>query len=331
MIGVLRETWPGEARVGATPSTVRSLVVAGHPVIVEQSAGVASGYADDDYIRAGAEIAPTAEETIDRAAVLWKVLRPSAHEVSLLRSRAQGVDRPAHAVLALMHAGPELPEGVTVYAAERLRDGSGARPVLAAMSEIAGPLAVGMAAAALGRASGGRGLLLGGVAGVPPAEVVVIGAGVAGRGAAGLAAAMGASVTLLDVDLARLRAVVGPGGIPGLRTMLATPHAVERVLAYADVVIAAVHDGSGVAPRVAGRAHLALMQPGAVVVDLSVTDGGAFASTPTTTLDAPGRVVDGVVHVGVPNLAGNVPRTASQAYAQAALPFVHEAAQAAQA
>ena len=230
MIGVLRETWPGEARVGATPSAVRSLVQAGHPVIVEQSAGVASGFADDDYLRAGAEIAPTAEEAVDRAALLWKVLRPSAHEVGLLRTRAAGPDRPAHTLFALMHAGAGLPDGISVIAAERLVDAAGARPVLAAMSEIAGPLAVGMAAAALGRASGGRGLLLGGVAGVPPAEVVVIGAGVAGRGAAALAAAMGASVTLLDTDLARLRAVVGPGGIPGLRTMLATPYAVERAL-----------------------------------------------------------------------------------------------------
>jgi len=317
-IGLLRETAPDEARVAAAPSAVRVLTQAGHIVLVEQSAGLASGYGDDDYIRAGAEIAPTAEEVFDRAALLWKVQRPSRHEATLLR--------PGHLVAALFHAGPALPEGVRALAVERLRSANGEAPALAAMSEIAGRLAVEAASVALGRAQGGRGLLLGGVPGVAPSEVVVLGAGVAGRGAATLASAMGASVTLLDEDLGRLLAAVGPHGISGLRTLVATPAAIERALATADVVIAAVRDARGDAPRLATLAHLALMQPGAVVVDLSILDGGAFESTPLTSLSSPAALVDGIVHIGVPNFAGGVPRTASPALSQATLPFVLAAA-----
>ncbi len=303
-IGIPRETGPQEGRVAANPSAVRTLVAAGHLVLIEQGAGLASGFGDDDYIRAGAEIAPTAEEVYDRATLLWKVLRPSAHEATLLR--------PGHTVAALLHQGPPLPEGVRGVALERAGDGR----VRAAMSDIAGRLAVEAASVALQRHHGGRGLLLGGVPGVPRASVVVLGAGIAGRGAAGLASALGADVTVLDTDLGALRA------LPRLRTLLATPHAVERATAEADVVIGAVRDGDGAAPRLLTRAHLALLQPGTVLVDLSITDGGAFESTALTSLAAPSVVVDGVVHIGVPNFAGGVPRTASLALGQAALPFL---------
>lgn len=311
-IGIPRETGPGEGRVAATPSTVRALVERGHLVVVEQGAGAASGLVDDEYIRAGAEIAPTAEDVYDRGELLWKVLPPSDHERTLLV--------PGQRVAALLHAAPALPDGVASLALERWRDRDGSAPVRAAMSEIAGRLAVEAASVALQRAHGGRGLLLGGVPGVPPAEVAILGAGVAGATAARLAAAMGASVTVLDVDVNRLRAMVG------LRTALATPAAVERALALSDVVIAAVRDEQGRSPRLATREHLALMNPGTVVVDLSIVDGGAFASTPVTSLEAPAQVVDGIVHVGVPNFAGGVPRTASLALGPAALPAVIEAA-----
>lgn len=322
-IGVLRETYAGEGRVAATPSAARVLADAGHEVLVEQNAGAASGFADDEYIRGGAEIAPSAEDIFDRCEALWKVMRPSAHERGLLR--------PGHRLFALLHAGPALPEGVLGTALERLTDADArTAPALAAMSEIAGRLAVVMATQALqrpnalvgsARENAGRGLLLGGVPGVEAATVVVIGAGVAGRCAAALATAMGASVRVLDVDVGRLRA------LPGVQTLIATPHAVERALALADVVIACVRSGDGRAPRVATRAHLALMQPGSVVVDLSIADadpgtGGAFESTPLTSLAAPIACVDGIFHVGVPNFAGAVPRTASVALSQAALPFV---------
>lgn len=301
-IGIPRETGPQEGRVAATPSAVRALVAAGHVALVEMDAGLAAGLSDDDYLRAGAEIVPTAEELHHRAALVWRVLRPEGHARSLLR--------PGQVVAALLHQGEALPEGVDALALE------GFPEVLAAMSEIAGRLAIEAASAALQRQNGGRGLLLGGVPGVPRAHVVVLGAGTAGRGAATLAAAMGADVTVLDVDLGRLRA------LPGLRTLLATPHTIERTCADADVVVGAVRDAAGRAPRLLTRAHLALLQPGAVLVDLSVTDGGAFASTEPTTLESPTRVVDGVVHVAVPNFAGGVPRTASPALAQAALPHV---------
>ncbi|MFZ5475711.1 MAG: NAD(P)-dependent oxidoreductase [Myxococcota bacterium] len=283
-IGVPKETFPGEGRVAAAPSAARALAQAGHVVIVEQGAGAASGLGDDEYIRAGAEIAPTAEEVFDRAELVWKVMPLSAHEARLAKQRV--LDFPALA------------------ADDTVR---------AAMSEIAGRLAVEAASHALQRQNGGRGLLLGGVPGVEAASVVVVGAGVAGRGAAALAAAMGAVVRVLDVDVARLR------GLAGVQTLVATPHTVERALALADVVIAAVRSPDGSVPRVATRAHLALMQPGAVVVDLA---GGAFESTPPTTLDAPAEEVDGIVHIGVPNFPGAVPRTASVALSQASLPRV---------
>lgn len=307
-VAIVRETFEGEGRVAASPSAVRALVAAGHEVRVEQAAGAASGFSDDEYIRAGAHIAPTAEEAFDFGALVWKVLRPSAHEARLLRAD--------QVVAACMHHGP--PPAFAVLALESARAPSGATPVLAAMSEIAGRLAVDAATVALAAPSGGRGILLGGVPGVAPARVVVLGAGTAGRVAARVAAAVGADVEVLDPDVERLRAL----HVPGVRTLWATPHHVERALVDADVVIAAVRAADGSAPRVATRAHLAMMQPGAVVVDLSITDGGAFETTPVTTLEAPARVVDGVVHVGVPNFAGGVPRTASFALSQAALPFV---------
>lgn len=305
-IGVLREILPGEGRVAAIPSCVRALVQAGHSVLVEQSAGAVSGFGDDEYIRAGAEIAPTAEEVYDRATLIWKVMRPTAHESGLLRSH--------HHVVALLHAGPPLPCRST--AAEAWQDRTGAAPVRAAMSEIAGKLAIKAASHALLRPQGGRGLLLGGVVGVEPAQVVVIGAGTAGRSAAALALAMGAAVTALDIELAPLRA------LPGATTLLSSPHAIERALFGADVVVAAVRGDDGRAPRVATRGHLALMQPGAVVVDLSILDGGAFETTPTATVDQPPELIDGIVHIGAINFAGAVPRTSSVAYAQAGLPLI---------
>jgi alanine dehydrogenase len=280
---------------------------------VEQGAGAASGFSDDEYIRAGAQIAPTAEEAFDRAELVWKVMRPSEHEARALR--------PEQTVAALFHGGAE-PTGFRVLPLERARAPGGSFPALAAMSEIAGRLAVDAATVALAAPSGGRGILLGGVPGVEPARVVIVGAGTAGRAAAVLASAVGADVTVLDSDVERLRALQ----LAGVRTLWATPHHLERALVHADVVIAAVRGPEGGAPRVATRAHLSLMQPGAVVVDLSILDGGAFESTPVTTLDAPARGVEGIVHVGVPNFAGGVPRTASLALSQAALPFVLAAA-----
>ncbi len=295
-IGILRETWPGEGRVAVSPSAARALRAAGAHVLVEQNAGAASGWSDDAYIAAGADIVPTAEEIFHRSDLLVKVMPLDAHERTLLRPSTDLWD------LARMAAA--------------------APSVRAASSEIAGRLAVEAASHALQAQAGGRGLLLGGVPGVDPAEVVILGVGVAGSVAALLAHAMGASVRVLDTDVMALRA------LRGVPSRVATPHAVERALATADVVIAAVRDASGGrAPRLATRAHLALMQPGAVVVDLAIDaelpdGGGAFESTPVTTLEDPAREVDGIVHVGVPNFCGGVPRTSSPALSQAALPLL---------
>lgn len=315
-VGIPRETWGGELRVAASPSAVRALARAGHAVLVEQGAGAASGWSDDAFLAAGAELVPTAEETFARAGAVWKVHPPTTHEGRLMRAGQR--------LLSLGNLGPRgawpsAPDGVEHIRLERELRGDEA-PVRAAMSELAGRLAVEVAGRVLQAPAGGRGLFLGGVPGVEPARVVVIGAGVAGTAAATLVAALGAAVRVLDDDITPLRRLARQA--PAAQTLLATEHAVERALADADVVIVAVRAAEGPSPKVATRGHLALMQPGAVVVDLSILDGGGFESTPLTDLDSPAQDVDGIVHVGVPNLAGAVPRTASLAYAQAALPAV---------
>ncbi|MSP57192.1 MAG: alanine dehydrogenase [Myxococcales bacterium] len=311
IIGIPRETLPGEGRVAAVPSAVRALRGQRHAVLIEQDAGLRSGFGDDEYIRAGAEIVPTAEELYDRSELVWKVLGPSEHEHSLLRAGLH--------VLALLPLPVTVPDGVVLHDGLSWPGRHGDFPARVAMSEIAGRLAVEAASHCLQQPNGGRGLLLGGVAGVPPAEVVVLGAGVAGRCAAELAMAMGARVTVLDVALPALRAVRTTG-------LVATPAAIERAILQADVVIAAVRVPGARAPRLCQRAHLALMLPGAIVVDLSVAEGGAFESTPVTTLANPSVVVDGVVHIGVPNFAGAVPRTASVALSHAWLDLAAEIA-----
>lgn len=302
IVGIPKETLPGEGRVACVPSGVRTLRAAGHSVLIEQDAGLASGFGDDEYIRAGAEVVPTVEDLLERAELVWKVLAPSPHESGLLRD--------GQTLLALLPLRPVLPDAVRVVDGLAWPGPAGDYPARVAMSEIAGRLAVEAASHALQQPNGGRGLLLGGVVGVPPAEVVILGAGVAGRGAAELALGMGANVTALDVSLPALRGVRAT-------TLVATPAAIERALARADVVIAAVRVPGAQAPRLCRAAHLSLMQPGAVVVDLSITEGGAFETTPHTTLHAPTAVVSGIVHIGVPNFAGAVPRTASVALSHA--------------
>lgn len=307
IIGIPRETLAHEGRVAGVPSAVRTLRSLGHGVLIEQEAGVRAGFGDDEYIRAGAEVVPTAEEVIDRSELLWKVEAPSPHELTLLRS--------GQSMLALLPAPIRLPEGVRAHDGLSWPGVHGDFPARVAMSEIAGRMAVEAASHALQQPNGGRGLLLGGVAGVPPAEVVVLGAGVAGRGATDLALAMGARVTVLDISLPALRAV-------RTTALVATPSAIERALAGADVVIAAVRTPQQAAPRLCRAAHLSLMQPGAIIVDLSITEGGAFETTPVTTLSHPSVVVGGVVHIGVPNFPGAVPRTASVALSHAWLDLV---------
>ncbi len=302
IIGIPRETLPGEGRVAAIPSAVRAARSAGHVVLIEQDAGARSGFGDDEYIRAGAEIVPTAEELCDRAELVWKVLAPSAHESTLLRA--------GQSLLALMPDPAALPAGLHAHNGLAWPGPERDHPVRVAMSEIAGRLAVEAASHVLQQPNGGRGLLLGGVPGVPPAEVIVLGAGVAGRCATELAMAMGARVTVLDISVQALRQV-------RTTALVATPSAIERAVAQADVVIAAVRVDGARAPRLCRAAHLTLMQPGAIVVDLSIAEGGAFETTPITTLSAPSAVVNGIVHIGVPNFPGAVPRTASVALSHA--------------
>ena len=302
IVGIPKETLPGEGRVACVPSGVRTLRAAGHAVLIEQDAGLRSGFGDDEYIRAGAEVVGTAEDLYERAALIWKVLAPSTYESSLFRGGQR--------LLALLPRGAALPKDARAVDGLLWPGPAGDFPARVAMSEIAGRLAVEAASHVLQQPNGGRGLLLGGVAGVPPAEVVILGAGVAGRGAADLALGMGARVTVLDTSLPALRAL-------RTTTLVATPAAIERAIAQADVVIAAVRVPGEPAPRLCRAAHLTLMQPGAVVVDLSIAEGGAFETTPHTSLHEPSVIVNGIVHIGVSNFAGAVPRTASVALSHA--------------
>ncbi len=318
IVGVPREIRPQEERVALTPSAARTLVRAGHAVLVQQGAGRGSGLTDDEYIRAGAEIAPTAEDVFARADLVWKVEDPLPAEMGLLRS--------GQTLLCFLHlpVRPDLAArladlGVTAFGMETFRTPAGALPLLRPLSEIAGHLAILEGARCLQIQQGGLGILLGGSTGVAAARVVILGAGTVGRSAARAAIGFGAEVRALDVDLEALRWF--DTFLPGrVHTSFATPHAVEESLLQADLVVGAALAPGQRSPRLVARDQVGLLQPGAVLLDVAVDMGGCFETTVPGTLADPCRVVDGVVHHAVPNLCGAVPRTATYALVHAALP-----------
>ncbi len=300
-LGIPRETAAEEHRVALMPAAVRALARAGHSLFVEQGAGVGAGLLDDDYLRVGAELVPTAEELWDRSDLVVKVLAPTAAE-RMLEGRVA------------CFIGRETLPADTIGWDRLVVDGG--LPVLRPMSEIAGRLAVHAGARALSRASGGRGVLLGSVPGVGSSRVLVLGAGTVGSNAVRTALALGAEVTVFDVSLERLRK------IRGARTLLMDEWALEQELGRADVVIGAVHVPGEPCPVVLSREALSLMQPGSALVDVSVDQGGCAETTQATRLGSPTRVVEGIVHVGVPNLPSAVAATASAALSHALLPWV---------
>jgi alanine dehydrogenase len=318
IVGVPKEIRPQEERVALIPSAARTLVRAGHTVLVQQGAGHGSALTDDEYIRAGAEIAPTAEDVWARADLVWKVEDPLPAEMGLLRS--------GQTLLCFLHlpVRPDLvarlaDRGVWAFGVEVFRTPEGALPLLRSQSEIAGGLAILEGARCLQVQQGGLGILLGGSTGVAPARVVVLGAGTVGRSAARAAIGFGAEVRALDVDLEALRWF--DTFLPGrVHTVFATPHAVEESLLQADLVVGAALVPGHRSPRLVARDQVGLLQPGAVLVDMAVDMGGCFETTLPGTLSSPSRVVDGVVHHAVPNLCGAVPRTATYALVHAALP-----------
>ena len=320
LIGCPTEIKPQEFRVGLTPSAASELVAHGHKVLIQSGAGLGAGFTDDDYRAAGAEIAPDAKTVFDRAEMIVKVKEPQPVERAMLR-RGQ-------VLFTYLHLAPDpeqtrdlLNWGVTAIAYETVTDPRGGLPLLAPMSEVAGRLAPQAGAWALQKANGGEGVLLGGVPGVHPANVVIIGGGVVGTAAARVAAGMGAHVTVLDRSIPRL-SYLDDIFMGRLTTQYATAAATADLLPTADMIIGAVLIPGAAAPKLISRAQLGLMKPGAVLVDVAIDQGGCFETSHPTTHQDPIYEVDGIIHYCVANMPGAVPRTSTQALGNATLPFV---------
>jgi len=318
-VGVPKEIKTHEYRVGLTPDAVREYVAAGHEVLVETGAGAGIGAGDEEYRSAGAGIAETALDVVATCAMIVKVKEPQAAEWRQLR--------PGQLLFTYLHlaADPEqarglIESGCSAIAYETVTDDHGHLPLLAPMSEVAGRLAIEAAGTALRRFNGGRGLLLGGVPGVPPARVVIIGGGVVGTQAARMALGLGAEVTILDRSIPRLRDL--DEFLQGrARTRFATSAAVEQEILAADVVVGAVLVPGASAPKLVTRAMLKSMKRGAVLVDVAIDQGGCFETSHATTHDNPTYEVDGIIHYCVANMPGAVPLTSSHALNNATLPF----------
>jgi len=320
LIGCPREIKPQEFRVGLTPRAAAEAIAHGHGVIVEAGAGLGSGFPDDDYRAVGAEIVGTAQEVFARAELIVKVKEPQAGERAMLRE--------GQVLFTYLHLAPDpvqtrelLDSGVTAIAYETVTDRDGRLPLLAPMSEVAGKLAPQVGAWTLQKANGGRGVLLGGVPGVGPANVVVIGGGVVGTQAARVAAGMGADVTVLDMSLPRLRQL-DDAFRAEFRTGFASAGRTAELVAGADMVIGAVLVPGASAPKVVTRPMLATMKPGAALVDVAIDQGGCFETSHATTHEDPIYEVDGIMHYCVANMPGAVARTSTLALGNATLPFL---------
>ncbi len=319
-IGCPKEIKPQEFRVGMTPDAAREAVAHGHAVVVETGAGVGAGFADADYLAAGATVLTTAEEVFAAADMIVKVKEPQAVERKRLRE--------GQVLFTYLHLAPDpaqtrdlLDSGVTAIAYETVTDDRGGLPLLAPMSEVAGRLAPQVGAWTLQKANGGRGVLLGGVPGVAPGRVLVIGGGVVGTHAAKVAAGMGAEVTVLDRSLPRLRYLDDVFG-GQFRNGFATQGAIASLAAEADMVIGAVLVPGAAAPKLISRAQLASLKPGAVLVDVAIDQGGCFETSRATTHQDPVYAVDGIMHYCVANMPGAVARTSTLALGNATLPFL---------
>ncbi len=320
LIGVPREIKRHEYRVGLTPASVRELRDRGHAVLVERGAGLGAGVADDEYAAAGATLAASADEVFERAALIVKVKEPQREERRKLR--------PGQVLFTFLHlaADPEQARdlaaaGAVCIAYETVTSPHGGLPLLAPMSAIAGRMAVQVGASALEKPRGGRGVLLSGVPGVAPGKVVILGAGNVGTHAASVASGIGAEVVLMDRSPAALARAAAQFG-PRVKTVMALGDLVAEHVATAHLVVGAVLLPGARAPRLVTRATLARMKPGAVLVDVSIDQGGCFESSRPTTHDDPTYVVDGIVHYCVANMPGAVPRTSTFALNNATLPYV---------
>jgi alanine dehydrogenase len=324
LIGVPREIKVHEYRVGLTPECARELIRRGHRVVVEKGAGAGIGAADADYRSAGAAIAESAEEVFAGAELIVKVKEPLARERALLR--------PGQALFTYLHLAPDpeqardlIASGAIAIAYETVTSPQGGLPLLAPMSEVAGRMAIQVAAHYLERPQGGLGVLLSGASGVPPARIVVLGAGVVGSNAARVGIGIGAEVTVLGQSVASLWRLSSELG-PRLRTAISSPGTIEEELRGADAVVGAALVPGALAPKLVTRGMLAGMKRGAVIVDVSIDQGGCFETSRPTTHAEPVYEVDGILHYCVANMPGAVPRTSTYALNHATLPFVTELA-----
>ncbi len=318
IIGVPKEIKNNENRVAMTPAGVAELKHNGHTVYVQHTAGEGSGFSDDEYIAAGAQILPTIEAVYDIAEMIVKVKEPIEPEYTLIKKD--------QVVFTYFHFASDrklteamiASRGVCIaYETVRLADHS--LPLLVPMSEVAGRMSIQEGARFLEKPQGGKGILLGGVPGVPPAKVLVLGAGVVGRNAALMAVGLGADVPIADISLPTLRHVAET--MPRVKTLYSSRHNIESQLPDVDLVVGSVLIPGAKAPKLITRDMLKLMRPGSVIVDVAIDQGGCFETSRPTTHSEPTYVVDGVVHYAVANIPGAVPRTSTLALTNATLPY----------
>ncbi|WP_347310728.1 alanine dehydrogenase [Defluviimonas sp. SAOS-178_SWC] len=319
-IGCPKEIKPQEFRVGMTPAAAQEAVNNGHEVVIETNAGMGAGFTDADYTAVGAKILPTASEIFATADMIVKVKEPQAVERKMLRE--------GQILFTYLHLAPDpeqtrdlLASGATCIAYETVTDRSGGLPLLAPMSEVAGRLAPQVGAWTLQKANGGRGVLLGGVPGVRPANVVIIGGGVVGTAAARVAVGMGANVTVMDRSIPRM-SYLDDIFMGRLTSQYSSPANLAEQIATADMVIGAVLIPGAAAPKLISRAQLATMKPGAALVDVAIDQGGCFETSRATTHQDPVYEVDGIMHYCVANMPGAVARTSTIALGNATMPFM---------
>lgn len=323
-IGIPKESRTFEYRVGLSPAGVEILTQNGHHVFVEHEAGVMAGFSDSDYEKAGARLAFTAEEVFGRADLLLKVSRPMQEELNWLR--------PGSILAGFLHLASTqqdkvdilLEKKITAIAYEQIKAPDGSLPVLRPFSMIGGAMAAQIAARLLQNNWGGKGILMGGVPGVPPAEVVVIGAGVVGTYATQMFLGMGAHVTVIDHNLAALQRIWDR--FPNIVTKMSTKRNIERSALYADVLVGAVLSPGQRAPILVTREMVRSMKPRSVIMDVSIDEGGCVETSRPTTHEHPVYMEEGILHYCVPNIPGAVARTATYAFVNSAMPYITEIA-----
>ena len=323
-IGVLKEVKNHEYRVGLVPSSVKELKLHDHQVIVENNAGIGSGFSNQDYINAGADIVEDAKSIFAQAEMIIKVKEPQSHERKMLRHD--------QILFTYLHLAPDyeqtqdlIESGAVCIAYETVTDDNGGLPLLAPMSEVAGRMSIQAGAMALEKSKGGSGVLLGGVPGVAPAKVVIIGGGMVGSNAALMAVGLGADVTILDKNLTVLRRLNDQFGCK-IKTIYSTADAIECHVTSADLVIGGVLIPGATAPKLVTEAMIKAMSSGSAIVDVAIDQGGCIATSKPTTHQKPTYIVHDVVHYCVANMPGAVARTSTFALNNATLPYIIELA-----